>query len=267
MELGQKLRQARQEAGLSQRQLCGDEITRNMLSQIENGTARPSMDTLRFLAGRLGKPISYFLEEQAVTSPNQAVMEQARMAFGAQDHALVLELLKDYRQSDPLFDWEKDLLTALSAMALAEQAMAEGRIPYATQLLEQTASAGEQTPYYDAALERRRLLLLAEIRTVNIPSDDRELLLRAKAALAEGDYRRAAQYLDAAEDQTSGQWNFLRGQAYLEQGKYSDAARCFRTAEPQYPRQCAAWLERCCRELEDFKGAYFYACKLRELEG
>ena len=43
MELGEKLRLARLEAGMTQRQLCGDEITRNMLSQIENGTARPSM--------------------------------------------------------------------------------------------------------------------------------------------------------------------------------------------------------------------------------
>ena len=54
MELGQRLRQARQAAGLSQRQLCGDTITRNMLSQIENGTARPSMQTLEILAERLG---------------------------------------------------------------------------------------------------------------------------------------------------------------------------------------------------------------------
>ena len=34
MSLGEKLRQARMESGLSQRQLCGDEITRNMLSQM-----------------------------------------------------------------------------------------------------------------------------------------------------------------------------------------------------------------------------------------
>ena len=51
MELGDKLRQARLDAGLTQRQLCGDRITRNMLSQIENGLARPSMQTLRYLAG------------------------------------------------------------------------------------------------------------------------------------------------------------------------------------------------------------------------
>ena len=63
MTLGEKLKAARLEAGLSQRQLCGDVITRNMLSQIENGSARPSMDTLGYFAGKLGKPISWFLEE------------------------------------------------------------------------------------------------------------------------------------------------------------------------------------------------------------
>ena len=50
MELGEKLRQARLEAGLSQRQLCGERITRNMLSQIEHGSARPSMDPSKNLA-------------------------------------------------------------------------------------------------------------------------------------------------------------------------------------------------------------------------
>ena len=82
MELGARLRQARQEAGLSQRQLCQDTITRNMLSQIENGSARPSMDTLQILAARLGKPIGYFLEEEAVLSPNHALMEQAQTLSG-----------------------------------------------------------------------------------------------------------------------------------------------------------------------------------------
>ena len=54
MELGEKLRQARMNAGLSQRQLCGEVITRNMLSLIEHGSAKPSMETLKLLADRLG---------------------------------------------------------------------------------------------------------------------------------------------------------------------------------------------------------------------
>ena len=92
MELGEKLKQVRLEAGLSQRQLCGDTITRNMLSQIENGSARPSMDTLQILARRLGKPVSFFLEEQAVLLPNRTVMEQAREAAVKYPESLMNEL-------------------------------------------------------------------------------------------------------------------------------------------------------------------------------
>ena len=64
--LGQRLKQARIEAGLSQRQLCGEEITRNMLSQIESGKAKPSMQTLTYLAQKLGKSVSWFLGEEDI---------------------------------------------------------------------------------------------------------------------------------------------------------------------------------------------------------
>ena len=69
MELGKRIFQARLEAGMSQRQLCGDTVTRNMLSLIENGSAQPSMDTLRIFAQRLGKPMSFFLQLQCVKLP------------------------------------------------------------------------------------------------------------------------------------------------------------------------------------------------------
>ena len=65
MDLAGKLRQARLEAGLSQRQLCGDRITRNMLSCIENGTAQPSISTVVYLAGRLNVPAGFLLAEES----------------------------------------------------------------------------------------------------------------------------------------------------------------------------------------------------------
>ena len=85
MELGEKIRQARQARGLSQRQLCGEDITRNMLSLIENGSARPSMNTLKILAARLGKPVSFFLEEDALASPNRETMERLHESWDAGD--------------------------------------------------------------------------------------------------------------------------------------------------------------------------------------
>lgn len=268
MELGEKLRAARLEAGLSQRQLCGDTITRNMLSQIENGAARPSMDTLRYLAGRLGKTVSYFLEDQAVTSPNQALMEQARAAYENGEYPHAQTLLEGYKTPDPVFDREYHLLLALCLMALAKQAAEDGRRPYGEELLEQAARAGAETPYYTAALERERLLLLAAVSPAPVVDaalahDDRELLLRAEAALARNDPVRCAACLDAAWDREAPRWNLLRGEAFFVQKNYTAAAEHYHRAEAAFPKETAPRLEACYRELGDFKKAYEYACKQR----
>ena len=131
MELGEKLRQARLAAGLSQRQLCGEEITRNMLSQIENGAARPSMKTLQYLAGRLGKSISYFLEEAAVVSPNVEVIASARRLYDSGDPAGAALVLEGYTAPDEIFDREKGLLQKLCLLDMAEKALEEKKDGYA----------------------------------------------------------------------------------------------------------------------------------------
>lgn len=266
MELGKKLKNARLEAGLSQRQLCGEEITRNMLSQIEHGTARPSMDTLRYLAARLGKPVSYFLEEETVCSPNQKAMEQAREAFDRGDYGKVLEALKDFREPDPVFGVERNFLESLALLGAAEKALNEGRRLYALELL---TRAEEQESSYTVHLRRQRLLLLAraggdpvEICGL-LPSLDGELLLRAGAALEAGDGCWAGELLEAAEDQAAPRWNFLRGEAYLLRKEYARAAQCYHKAEGADPGRTAPRLEQCYREMGDFKQAYFYACKQR----
>lgn len=263
MELGQRLRQARLEAGMSQRQLCGDTITRNMLSLIENGSARPSMDTLRYLAARLGKPMGYFLEEQAVTSPNQAIMAQARVA----DPAEVLELLKDYRSPDEVFDRERYLLEALACMTLAERAIQGGKPGLAASLLRQASHAGEHTPYYTPELEQRRILLLARTGTEKsavlaslLPDNLDELLLRAEGALETGDHDRAATFLEAAQRQDT-RWHYLRAEIYFAREQYAQAAAHYEQAA-ENPKIYAR-LEACYRELKDFEKAYYYACKQR----
>lgn len=264
MELGQRLKEARLAAGLSQRQLCGDVITRNMLSQIENGAARPSMDTLRYLAGRLEKPVSWFLDEQAVISPNQAVMEEARLGYLMKDPARVLRALEEYRQPDALFEAERELLEVLACLDLAEEALDREYRPRAAELLERAA---EMKPAYcGRELERRRLLLQARLDSAaaaQLPSLDEELLLRARSAMESGNAPRCAALLEAAEDRENAEWYFLRGEAYLAAEDYRPAADCYHRAEETYPKKTASRLEQCYRELGDFKRAYEYACKQR----
>ena len=264
MELGEKLRQARLEAGLTQRQLCGEEITRNMLSLIENGSASPSMKTLQYLAAKLGKPTAFFLEEDAVLSPNQQYMFCARDFFDEENYAEALKALEPYQQPDPLFDREYQLLKAVSLLNLAEQSIARNRTLYALELLEK---ADCNTFCLSRELERRRLLLIGRLneRRVSelLPSLDEELLLRAREALASGDWDRAGKLLDAAQNQSDPYWQLLRGESYLEQQDYHQAKTCLLAAETAFPKETLPKLELCFRELGDFRQAYEYACKQR----
>jgi len=266
MKLAQKLKQARLDAGLSQKALCGDRITRNMLSQIENGSARPSMDTLRYFAERLGKPLSYFLEDNAVTSPNQELMEQARQA----EPSDALHLLGQYQSPDPTFDRERWLLEALVCMTLAEDALTQKRPAYAIRLLERAAVAGRRTPYFTPDNERRRLLLCwqagASIPENALPDLTPELLLRAQYALEAGSFDRCADILESVADKNL-LWQYTKAKLLFAQKQYEDARIYFEAAWDHAPSECCSRLEDCCRETEDFAGAYFYACKLRELTG
>lgn len=260
MHLGEKLRQARLEAGLSQRQLCGEEITRNMLSQIENGAASPSLATLRYLASRLEKPLSFFLEETPAVSPNHAVISAARELFDRGDWAGTAAALEGYRPSDEIFDREAALLNCLARLHWAEALQKSGRERYARELLEQLSTRGL---YCADDLERRRLLLLG--RAEDLPSLDEELLLRAEAALEGGSGHRAGSLLDAAQDPSSPRWQLLRGRAYLAEKAYASAIPHLTRAEEAFPAQALPCLEECWRELGDFQQAYACACRRMSL--
>jgi len=89
------VRQARIEAGLSQAQLGAPYYTRAHVSAIELGKIRPAMKSLEHIAGKLRKPLPYFLED--------AVLEQGRREL----------------------DFDVDRVAALAARATAANAVVE----------------------------------------------------------------------------------------------------------------------------------------------
>ncbi len=228
MTLGEKLRQARLEAGLSQKAVCGDTITRNMLSQIENGAASPSVATLQHLARQLGKPVGYFLGEEASVSP------------------------------------QAPLLGAVQSLERARHLLQAGKIREAREVLHSLGSQVWELPDW---IRRQYVLLGARLGQGDVtllPSLDAELLLRAQSALEAG--RDASHFLLCCRERPP-QWQLLMGQILMRQQDYAGAAACLHEAEEQYPHQTAPLLEICYRELADFEKAYFYACKGRNLTG
>ena len=259
MELGEKLKQTRLEAGLSQRQLCGDTITRNMLSQIENGSAKPSFATLQALAARLGKPVSYFWEQ--APSENPGILHRATQL--PPDEAL--SLLESYLLGDPVLDEGYYLLRCRCLMDLAEQAIDENRLVYARSLLEQAAQSGELAAANRHLFEKRLILLRflageGDALASQLPDNTEEMLLRASAALSKGDAERCIIFLSAADRQTE-KILLLKGDAYIILKQYAQAISCFdalKDTKELYPR-----LELCYREQGNFEKAYHYACLQR----
>lgn len=195
MELGEKIRRARLEAGLSQRQLCGEEITRNMLSLIENGAAKPSMKTLRYLADQLGKPLSFFLDDAA--PEHDRILESAR------------------------------------ALDQAEEALAAGKDIYAAELLEKVTwpRLRREKLLLCAKLPGAKLTEVA----AQLPSLDEELLLRAEAALTDGLPDRCEHLLLAVEDPASPRWQLLMGRLCMARLDWARAAEYLEGAEYAYP--------------------------------
>lgn len=265
MELGEKLRAARLESGLSQRELCGEEITRNMLSQIENGAARPSMKTLQYLASRLGKSVSFFLEDGLSASPNQQRILSARRCFDRGDWQGVLTALQDFKVPDEVFDREKSLLWCLSCLELAEEAIRSRREPYARELLDQSQV---WLAYCGPELRRRYLLLLGQLGkepvSSKLPSLDMELLVRAREAWESGDLSRAEKLMDAVQSQNA-IYHLLRGKIHMDRKAYREASEELLLAEDTFPKETVPQLETVFRELGDFEKAYLYACKARDL--
>lgn len=257
MELGQKIKAARMELGLSQRQICGERITRNMLSQIENGSARPSMDTLFYLASRLGKSVSYFLEEQAVVSPNMDLMAHARELYSRREYRKALETLDAFQSPDSLFGSEQQLLVALCCMQEAEEALEEARLPYAQQMLQRAAAVSCMYLTEPLLLQLRLLRFRAGMQTGDLSWD---ALLYARA---EAEQDKALTILAACADQTAPQWHLRMANAYFAREDYENAKKHYLACEEAYPQAAVPRLEHCCKELGDYKSAYEYACKQR----
>jgi tetratricopeptide (TPR) repeat protein len=65
-------KRARLEAGLSLGQVAGSDISRTAIYFVETGKAKPSMDTLKLIAARTGRPLDYFLVRPSTMEPRSS---------------------------------------------------------------------------------------------------------------------------------------------------------------------------------------------------
>lgn len=198
--LGQRLREARVAAGLSQAQLGSPYYTRAHVSAIELGKIRPAMKSLEHMAAKLGKAASYFLEDAALERTRREIEFDVDRVMAAATRMSAAECLKDAdellardvlstRQRSRLHLARARALTlterpsdAIRDLTIAQRIVAQLDDPALARAIDYEVAAatrGTGDP------RRARELLLALLRTLE-RTNDRDRLLRVRVLQALG---------------------------------------------------------------------------------
>lgn len=165
-ELGRRIKEARIAKKMTQSQVVGNFITRNMLSQIENGNALPSVPTLEYLAEVLDLPdILDFSSLSSHGAPKElsqaekvtAALEAAKTAARAGDWAAIAAMEDSYPEE--LAD-EFQALLARAYLALAKNNQSEPAA--AAAFLSKAAAIADQGLYANASLKAEAVILLQQ---------------------------------------------------------------------------------------------------------
>lgn len=278
MTLGSKIRTLRKERALTQTALCGDYITRNMLSQIENDLAVPSVSTLTYLAERLDVPIGYLLdEEQSFFSYRKMQsIEEIRSLYADGNWQGCIDLCKQLGD----FDDELALLLADCYLHEAKNALAELHLASAKHLLDTCLRFTARTRYPHADIESEAnglCALIDQLLTapdaagwqIVIPEGDRDkaelyTYLSLMQLIDNGKHELAAQLFDNLKLNNlrfrkhiharlaASAYNFQRACTLLGELVDEDAS----DPNPFFLYKIYEDLESACRSISDYEGAY-----------
>ena len=151
MTIGEKIKKIRTEKLMTQSELVGDEITRNMLSRIENGAANPSLDTVRYIAARLNVSPGYLLAENEDEQIYLKYREinGIKRAFMAEDYRICRDMCMN---TEITSDDEIGLLLAECDLLIAIDEFQHGNLQIACQYFDETLEACEKTVYRTDAI-------------------------------------------------------------------------------------------------------------------
>ena len=243
------VKQARLDAGLSLGQVARGDISRTAIYFVETGKAKPSMETLRLIADRTGRPLDYFLVE-ATTAPlpaaelaelerlmavgdNVGVAARSEHLLGqrldleSQARVKLIAALAYLRLAQPAagrqyalaarayFEQSGDRLTTAEALGTEAQAAYLMQEPSALPLAESALEILHSLKSYPASAEARLLAILAAIHLQN--QNWEKAIETYQEAIAVGDIVQDLHRLSLMYSGLS--------LAYQESGQITDATR------------------------------------------
>lgn len=279
MNIGEKIKDIRCAKMMTQQELSGEFITRNMLSRIENGFALPSIPTLMYIAERLGVPPGYLLadESEEFHYRKKAGMPDIMSAYGAGDWSICRDLCNNlggvddeirhivliclYNEAKELFD-AGELRRSAELFDLFKRRASESIYPVQNLI-------GESDTFL-LCIATISTSLVADIETSNEPSplslSDPFCRYFTQLLLYEdNDSIAQISELFRTEDGTV-YAEHLSAKTKMKLGRFSEAYHTIKkllSLEYDIPAPMLYFifsdLELCCRELSDYRGAYEYS--------
>ena len=289
MKIGEKIKALRTSKLMTQSELVGTEITRNMLSRIENGSATPSLETVLYIASRLNVSPGYLLaqgEEERIYQKHNEI-DGIKKAFLSEDYSICRDMCL---RAECTEDDEVRMILAECTLAIAREAFDRGSLRTACEYLDEAVEVCTGTVYRTDFVVAVAQTYFRYMRRIS-PTLGSNILEEEGACFYPALTDEFCRYAYAMERWEAGQTEADReaegltiGKATsplslhfeatlaMERGDYASAYTNLREVlfgAVSVPEPVLYFvlrdLEICCRELENFKGAYEYSMDKIEL--
>lgn len=148
--IGERIKNIRQQKMMTQKELCGTVITRNMLSCIENGTANPSIRTLEYIAERLNIPAGILISEEEgnFTLKKSSAIDSIRQAYKNEAYQICIDICNSLGEADD----EIYMIMSHAYLGCAKSAFNDGNLKLMCDFLDEAISFNQLTMYSDESI-------------------------------------------------------------------------------------------------------------------
>ena len=284
MTLGEKIKKLRTDKLMSQSELAGSEITRNMLSQIEHGSATPSLSTIKYIASRLNVSVGFLLadEEDERLYLKRAEMDDIKKAYASKNFRLCYDMCKNFSTSDD----EITLILSECSLRVGVEELCKGNLRTAAEYLDEALLYCSESIYNTDSVEAEAASYFSYMELIS-PSlvsnvydgvdGDQIILIKNEfsiysSIIFEAETRGWVEidHLEERINRLDGNSTYalhLIARDLMSKGEYDKAHDVLHSLlykdDYDLPEPMLYFIfcdiEICCKEIDDFKGAYEYS--------